>query len=112
MKVELLKLQDTSSDAILHVAIDPNCNVPDLQWLLGPMEETDTTIDLDPSIPLEGADVESARLAVMDYGWAVLGAGYVPQVCILSSIESSKIGFFLHKVATVADGGVVLGTAH
>lgn len=78
MNVKLLKLQDTSSDAILHVAIDQNRNVPDLQWLLGRMEETETTIDLDPGVPLEGVDVEYARLSVMDYGWTVLGSGYAP----------------------------------
>lgn len=78
MLLELRKLQDQSSDAILYVAIDPDRNVPDLQWLLGPMEETDATIHLDPNVPLEGVDVESARFAVMDYGWTVLGSGYVP----------------------------------
>ena len=82
MKVKLFKLQDNESDATLHVAIDSNRNVPDLQWLLGRMEETETTIYLDPGVPLEGVDVEYARLAVMDYGWTVLGADYVPQVCI------------------------------
>lgn len=77
MTLNLFTLQDPASAAVLHVAIDPGRNVPDLQWLLGPMEDTDVTIQLDPNHLLEGVDVEAARRAVTDYGWTVFGSGFV-----------------------------------
>lgn len=78
MILNLFALQDLASAATLHVAIDPNRFVPDLQSLLGPMEATNTTLHLDPTVPLDGVDVGAARLAVMDYGWTVLGSDVVP----------------------------------
>lgn len=87
MILNLFALQDRASTATLHVAIDPNRFVPDLQSLLGPMEDSNTTLNLDPTVSLEGVDMNAATLAVMDYGWTVLGSGFVPPVPVSSAVS-------------------------